>query len=247
MRILLLDIETAPNVAHVWGLFKQNISISQLMDSSYVMCWSAKWLGEPEVTFSSIPQDGKKRMLNKVHKLLDKADAVVHYNGTRFDIPTLNKEFLLAGMYAPATYKQIDLLKTARSCFKFPSNKLDYVAQALNLGKKHKHTGHSLWVDCMAGNKDAWKLMEEYNKQDVVLLEKVYFSLLPWIKGHPNHNLYNNNEFACPNCGSHTLQKRGFTYSNTLKYQRYQCQSCGTWSKDIKSTPTLNKITQDKT
>ena len=25
MRVLILDIETSPNLAHVWGLFKQDI------------------------------------------------------------------------------------------------------------------------------------------------------------------------------------------------------------------------------
>ncbi len=42
-------------------------------------------------------------------------------------------------------------------------------------------------------NKDpaAWKVMEKYNKQDVLLLEKVYDRLLPWIKSHPNHHLFN--------------------------------------------------------
>ena len=93
MKILLLDIETAPNTAYVWGLWKQNISISQIVDSSSMLCWAAKWLDSPEVMFSSILM-GKKGMLKEIHKLLDQADAVVHYNGSRFDIPTLNKEFL---------------------------------------------------------------------------------------------------------------------------------------------------------
>jgi len=34
MQILLLDIETAPNTAHVWGLWNQNVSLNQLMESS---------------------------------------------------------------------------------------------------------------------------------------------------------------------------------------------------------------------
>ena len=38
MKLLFLDIETSPNQAYVWGLFKQNIGISQMTDSSRVMC-----------------------------------------------------------------------------------------------------------------------------------------------------------------------------------------------------------------
>lgn len=250
MRILLLDIETAPNLVHVWGLWQQNVHISQIMDSSYVMCWAAKWLGEKEIFFDSVHQSKPKTMLKRVHKLLEEADAVIHYNGTRFDIPTLNKEFLLNGLTPPSTYKQIDLLLTARGRFRFPSNKLDFIAQALGVGKKHKHAGHELWVKCMAGEDDAWKSMEEYNKQDVTLLEKVYEIFLPWIRNHPNVGLYNQSgEENCPNCGGTHLRPRGFAYTANTRYQRYRCGDCGTWSRsrkaDKKSTP--NPVVSDRT
>jgi len=190
MKILLLDIESSPNVAHVWGLWQQNVGINQLMESSYVLCWAAKWLGDKKIMFDSVHQSNPKKMLKGIYDLLDAADAVIHYNGTKFDIPTLNKEFLLHSYAPPSPYKQIDLLRVARSQFRFPSNKLDYVAQRLGLGKKTHHEGHELWVKCMNGDDSAWKIMEKYNKQDVVLLESVYHRILPWIKNHPNHNLF---------------------------------------------------------
>jgi hypothetical protein len=231
MKLLLLDIETAPNVVHVWGLWKQNVGINQILDAGYVMCWSAKWLGEEEVYFDSVHRSGPKRMLRGIHKLLEEADAVIHYNGTKFDIPTLNKEFLVHGMLPPATYKQIDLLKTARTQFKFPSNKLDYVAKALGVRQKVKHAGHELWIRCLAGEAKAWEEMEEYNRGDVAVLEDVYFKLLPWIRNHPNVGLYNDVADVCPHCGGVHLQRRGFAYTGAGKYQRYQCNGCGTWSR----------------
>lgn len=229
MKILLLDIETAPNTAYVWGLWKQNISISQIVDSSSMLCWAAKWLDEDEYEFSSILQ-GKKYMLKGIHKLLSEADAVVHYNGSRFDIPTLNKEFLEAGMPPPSPYAQIDLLKTARQQFRFPSNKLDYVARALGLEGKKKHEGFELWIKCMNKDKEAWERMKEYNIQDVYLLEAVYYEFLPWIKNHPNKAIHNDSEHSCPSCGSKHIQKRGFNVTSGGKYQRFQCQDCGSWS-----------------
>jgi len=234
MKILLLDIETSPNTAHVWGLWQQNVSINQLMESSYVLCYAAKWLGEEDVYFDSVHQSKPKSMLKGIHGLLDSADAVIHYNGTKFDIPTLNKEFLLNKLLPPSPYKQIDLLRVVRSNFRFPSNKLDYVSQRLGLGQKHAHEGHSLWVKCMNGDKDAWKRMEDYNIQDVVLLESLYNELLPWIKNHPNQNLFSDIS-GCPICGSTHLQKRGTAISTTGSYQRYQCKSCGSWSQGTKS------------
>jgi DNA polymerase elongation subunit (family B) len=242
MKILLLDVETSPNTAHVWGLFKQNISISQIMDTSYVMCWSAKWLGDEEIFFDSVHKSKPKKMLKGIHALLEEADAVIHYNGQRFDVPVLNKEFLLNGFTPPSTYKQIDLLLTARSRFRFPSNKLDFIAQALGVGKKHSHAGHELWVKCMAGDDEAWKVMEEYNKQDVNLLEKVYSIFLPWIKNHPNLGLFKGAD-VCPNCGGKHLQRRGKAYTAASSYQRFRCRDCGTWSRsrlaDKETRPTI--------
>ena len=149
MKILLLDIETSPNLAHVWGLWQQNVGTNQLLESSEVMCWAAKWYDERGVMFMSNKANSHAEMLAKIYELIDEADVVVHYNGKKFDMPTLNKEFLLQGWTPPSPYKQIDLLRVVRSNFKFPSNKLDYVAQRLNIGKKVKHEGHELWIKCM--------------------------------------------------------------------------------------------------
>lgn len=235
MKILLLDIETAPNTAHVWGLWKQNVSLNQLQESSYVLCWAAKWLGSDKILFDSVYNNTTEKMLLGIHSLIDDADAVIHYNGTKFDIPTLNKEFLLYGLGPPSPVKQIDLLRTARNQFKFPSNKLDYVAQALGVGKKKEHIGHELWIRCMANNPDAWKMMEEYNKQDVILLEQVYGKLKPWIKNHANFSLHSDNSFVCPNCGGDCYNKRGFYYTHNCKYQRYKCSGCNTWFRGTKN------------
>jgi hypothetical protein len=234
MKILLIDIETAPNLVHVWGLWQQNVGLPQIIDSGYVMCWAAKWLGESEIYYDDIQQSKPKTMLKGIHALLNQADAVIHYNGTKFDIPTLNKEFLLYGLPSPSPYKQIDLLKTARQQFRFPSNKLDYVAQALGVGSKTVNRGHQLWIDCMAKDPNAWGEMKAYNINDVIILEAVYGKLIPWIKNHPNQNLYSAGDQVCPNCGGEHLQKRGTSYGISGTYQRYQCKDCGTWSKSAK-------------
>lgn len=235
MKTLLLDIETAPNVAYVWGLFKQDIPLARLVNSGYVLCFAAKWLGEDDIIFHSTEDNGQVKMLEAIHKLLSEADAVIHYNGARFDIPTLNKEFVQKGMLPPASYKQIDLLKIVRKEFRFPSAKLDYVAKALKVGAKVKHAGFELWIDCMNNDPLAWDQMEAYNVNDVVILEKVYNKLLPWIRNHPNVGLYKDFGNACPNCGGLHLERRGFSYTALGKFQRFQCQDCGSWSKSRKN------------
>jgi predicted RNA-binding Zn-ribbon protein involved in translation (DUF1610 family) len=247
MKILLIDIETAPNIAYVWGLFKENIPLQRLVDSGYVLCWSAKWYGEDKVMFDSIYQSRPRMMLKRIYALLDEADAVIHYNGNSFDIPTLNKEFLLNRMTPPSPAKQIDLLNTARGRFRFISNKMDYVAQALGLGKKDSTT-FDLWVQCMNKDPDAWAKMEKYNKRDVVILEGIYEAFKPWIRNHPNVGLYKDGtEDVCPACGGKHLVRRGYGYTATGKYQRYRCSDCGYWCRDRRGSKSqINKVS-DKT
>ena len=234
LKILLLDIETAPNKVYAWGLWDQNIALNQVEETSYILCWAAKWLGDDQVMFDSVKKSKPKLMMGRMHKLLDEADCVVHYNGLKFDIPTLNKEFIQQGFAPPAPYKQVDCLKEVKRMFRFQSNKLDFVAQALGLGAKQAHEGFTLWTACMRGDKEAWKRMEAYNRQDVKLLEDLYLKLRPWIEKHPSHGAHQDIE-CCPKCGSEKLQQRGYAVTQMMKYRRYQCQGCGGWSRGNKS------------
>ena len=53
-RILVLDIETAPNLAYVWKLWNiQNVSLSQVKEAGHAMCFGAKWLGDDQTLFWS--------------------------------------------------------------------------------------------------------------------------------------------------------------------------------------------------
>lgn len=240
-KILTLDIETAPNLAYVWGMFKQNVGLSQLVETGEVISFAAKWHGKKKVLFYSVYHDGKEAMIQAAHDLISEADIVVHYNGKSFDMPWLNREFLLAGLEPPAPYRQVDLLLVVRKQFNFTSNKLDHVAQKLDLGAKTSHTGFQLWLDCMAGKASAWKLMKQYNKHDVALTEKLYDKLLPWINPHPNMGLYNGEVHCCPKCGSKDLQKRGYAYTNASVFQRYACNGCGGWSRGSRRVDTTGQ------
>jgi DNA polymerase elongation subunit (family B) len=233
MKTLFLDIECSPTLATVWGLFKQTISINQLLGNSEILTWSAKWADSPDMLDGCLMRDGKRRMLRRMHRLLSEADAVVTWNGNGFDLKVLNKEFLLQSLNAPEPYKSIDLLAIARKRFRFTSNKLDYVAQQLGLGKKVEHRGHQLWLDCMARKREAFDEMLTYNRQDVVLLERIYDRLGSWVTGKPNQSIQDGH--ACPCCGSERLQARGWQQTVTRRYRRYHCRACGAWSRAVKS------------
>lgn len=228
MKVLTLDIETAPNLAHTWGLWNVNVGLPQLLESGYVMCFAAKWEHEDKVRFHK-----GNGMVAAAHKLLTEADVVVHYNGTKFDIPWLQSEMVRAGMTKPAPFVQVDLCNVVKQQFRFPSNKLEYVASELLGEGKAPTGGHHTWIGCMKGDRESWRRMKEYNMADVLLTERLYHRLKPWVANLPNPALYGDampGEVTCPQCGSNNLIKRGLAYTKLSAYPRFSCQSCGRWS-----------------
>jgi hypothetical protein len=236
MKTLLLDVETSPLTVYCWGLREQDISLDQIIDTSFVLCWSAKWLGSDDIMFERTwkRKGSSKQMIQRIHSLLSEADTVVTFNGQKFDLPVLSKEFIMHGLGQPAPYANLDLLKVARSRFRFASNKLQHLSTELGLGTKTPHEGFMLWVKCMDLDKDAWDAMTTYNKQDVLLLEKLYYRLLPWLKHAPNQSVVSGTA-CCPNCGSLQHQKRGFAYTTAGRFQRYQCTACGSWYRAVEN------------
>jgi hypothetical protein len=185
--------------------------------------------------FGSLQQRKPLQMLGRIHKLLDEADVVIHYNGKSFDIKHLNKEFLKHKFSPPSPFKQVDLLQTMRQNFKFPSNKLGYILEELELGEKGDPGGMKTWDACLHGGKKAWETMKTYNIGDVVELEKLYVELRPWIKGHPNRATYDGNKEQCPVCGSDHIHSKGMGGGMTYSYRRYKCMGCQTPLRGTKS------------
>ena len=237
LKILFFDIETAPNLAYIWGKYEQNAIAFE--NEWYIMSASIKWLGSKK-TITYKLDDYKKYKKNKLNdlelckdlwKILNEADIVIGHNVDRFDIKKVNARFIYHNMIPPSSYKTIDTLKIAKKYFKFTSNKLNDLGIYLKLGKKIKHSGFDLWLGCMNGNKKSWKLMKKYNKRDITLLEKLYQRFKPYIMNHPNLGLYLNKKGVCPNCGSKDLMKHGFRYTKSRIYQRWQCKECGAESR----------------
>lgn len=248
LKLLVLDVETAPHRVFSWGLWNQTIGPDQVEEPGYCLCVAAKWAGRPGLMYRVIRRRAQDkpdiRALRWIRDLITEADGVIHYNGTKFDMPTLQREMLEAGLKPPAPPQEVDLLTTVRKKFRFASNSLAFVAKRLRLGKKHPHKGMSLWIRCMVGDPKAWKAMERYNRQDVVLTERLYDKVLPWIPKHPNAGLVgcggrpkqdDPNRPTCPRCQGVKLNRCGKVRTKTKEYQRYQCYRCGFWSRDRKS------------
>ena len=237
-RILLLDIETAPIKAYVWRLWKQDIYIDQIVSDWFMLTWSAKWLFADEVmsnrlTSQEAQEEDDSRIVNNIWKVLNEADIVIAHNGERFDIPKIKSRFLVHGLPPTTFYQQIDTMKVAKREFGFSSNKLEALARTFGIEGKSS-TDFNLWAACLQGNVEALKYMEEYNKQDVLVLESVYLVMRPYIKGHPNYNLFvDSEEPVCPHCGHNELVFSGYYYyTPTGKYKNFRCTHCGALSRE---------------
>lgn len=239
-KILLVDIETSPSQAYIWGLWQEVTSTEMIESDWYILCWCAKWLGEKKIMRAALPdfQNYKKdthddkAVLQQLWKLLDEADVIVAHNGIKFDRRKINARFIMNGMTPPSPYKVIDTLQIAKTHFAFTSNRLNDLGRFLQLGKKKDTGGFQLWKDCMAGDKEAWKKMVDYCANDVALLEKVYVKLRPYASNHPNIGVYLEEETAlCPKCGSSNIEYRGYYYTTISKFQRFMCKDCGGWGR----------------
>lgn len=247
-KILILDIETAPMEAYIWRLWKQLIIPYQLISDWYILTWAAKWLYEDEVYSGALSSEEAKaeddsRIMADLWHYLEQADIVVAHNGDKFDIPRIKTRLLLHDISPPSFYKQLDTLKVVKKEFDFSSNSLDDLAKFLGIPGKFT-TNFNLWKAARNGDIKALSDMEEYNIQDVKLLEDVYLALRPWIKGHPNLDLYTDNENPlCPHCASsNVVEVDGkFVYTQAVRYTMYRCLDCGAVARGKKGVKYSNK------
>lgn len=238
-KIALLDIECSPITVHAWSLRDLNVGLSQIRQHPRVIGVASKWYGAKGVAWRSEYHQSRTEMLEHTHALLDAADIAVHYNGAGFDIPWLMGEFAREDMPPPSPFKNIDLYRVARKAFRFPSYKLQYVSTALGLEGKLSTGGHDLWVRCLESEgeeqRKAWALMRRYAKQDTALLEPLFDKLRPYFPASVNLAAYAPDAMRCPSCAGTSLQARGEQVTSTRRYQRYHCQTCGRWSRGVKS------------
>lgn len=235
-HVLIFDIETSPIRGTAWRTYDTNLVWVE--QDWHIMSFAWKWLGKRQTYCLALPdfKDEYKidptndyYLLERLHQLFTMADVVVAHNGDRFDQKKTNARLIQHGFNPPEPYKTIDTLKVAKKYFAFTSNHLDDLGEYLNVGHKLDTGGKGLWQACLEGDAKAWKKMKAYNKQDVVLLEKVYLKLRPWIDNHPSMALMEEKPDSCPKCGKGPLIKGGTRMTKLGRSQRYQCTACGGW------------------
>lgn len=237
-KIISFDIETTPIKAYAWGP-KWETSLIEFIEYSKVLSFSYKFVGGKQVTKGWPDYKGYKRgtlddtdIVKEIWNLFNTVDIIVAQNGRDFDIKVMNARFIKHGLTPPSPYKVVDPKVEAKKYLKLPSYSLDDLCDYFGIGRKLHHEGFPLWTGCMAGDPKAWKKMLEYNKHDVIILEKLYLLLRPWMKTHPNVGTYKPEGTLCPKCGSDDLNWEGWYRNKTTKYHAFSCADCGSWGRD---------------
>ncbi len=246
--ILLIDIETAPLLTLSWRV-GSNITMGHhnILCPWYMISWAGKWLLKDEIFGECItraeargqlmsllagkePRSPDKRISKPLWETMEKADIVIAHNGDRFDIRKMNKRFIINGFNPYSPIGTIDTLKQVRKIAAFSSNKLDYLNKRLGLPQKAE-TEYELWKRCYLGDQVSLDYMFEYNKTDIVALERLFLLLRPWMKGLPNmalHCDHNGNKCPSPGCDSESLDwKINSYYTSANRFPSFRCNKCG--------------------
>lgn len=243
LKILFVDIETAPIKAAMWSMWQQGVGLNQIDSDWYILSFCAKFAHSDEIIYKDlrgvVDQEDDSELMEMLFDLLNEATIVVAHNGRKFDVKKINARLILNGLPKPSHYRVVDTLEIAKRQFAMTSNKLEYLTDKLCQTKKSKHgkfAGYTLWAECLKDNLEAWQEMKDYNKLDVLSLEELYSVLSSWDDKLPNYDVYVDDVLDMS-----VWEKDGFYYSNLGKYQIYRNRVTG-----VQRRSRINLLSKEK-
>jgi len=232
-KILVLDLETSPMLAYVWGLGEQHVRHGQLKRGSNIVdiiSVAYSWMDEEEIHVMGwgYEEQDSRPMMEKLDELINEADIVIGKNNERFDNKQINFHRWYHNRDGMPDWltKSDDLEKHLRRHLRLPSQSLDYISDLLGLGGKEKME-FSDWVNIVEKHPTeglkAYEKMLHYNKKDVADTKAIWkYSMKHFI---PKHNMGVSLEGqVCRACGSTNLAWDGSTYSGGVMYKKFKCR-----------------------
>ena len=213
-----------------------------------ILCIGWKWLGDPTVTVRTIMAAGgsgmmdDKPLVREFAKAFAECDYHVTWYGLRFDLPMVMTKLLKYRLPPLPPKPHLDLWRTARYKMKLHSNRLATVSEYLGVPHSKTPITFDDWLNAAHGDKKSLSRVVEHCRLDVLVLEDVYERMLPWVAEQPHVGMLTGEPNGCPSCGSLRTTMQGTRVTKARKYQQYQCQDCGTWSRARiaeKSSPAL--------
>lgn len=214
-------------------------------DFGIVLCVGLKFQADKKAKVLNILDYKGKDLIEKERELLKDvsermigADIIVGHFSCFYDLPFLNTRLLYHRLpVLPPQFAQVDTWKTARYRLKLRNNRLKTISEFLGTQEEKNAIKPEQWIRALGGHRPSMDYVVEHCYRDVEVLEEVYERLKPLIVDHPGRETVSSGQ-ACPNCGSNKLQRRGMHLTRTRRYQRFQCQGCGAWSKAAKPEKT---------
>jgi DNA polymerase elongation subunit (family B)/ribosomal protein S14 len=236
---LFFDIETSYNVVSSWNIGRDiHINHDNIIKERAIICICYKWEHEKQVHSFQWNKGDDKKMLIDFMAIMAQASEIVGQNSDDFDIKWIRTRCIFHNIPMFPDYQSVDTLKLSRSGFRFNSNKLDYLGKFLGFGGKEATGGFQLWKDIVEKNSSsAMSKMIKYCKRDVLLLQKVFAKLKPYVKSKSHVGvIQGKDKTTCPECGSdHTVGRGWLVMASGLQKQRHQCQNCGKYFSLAKS------------
>lgn len=227
---LFIDIETSPNIVLSWRIGnKVSLTHNNILEERRIICISYKWKGDKKVHTVSWDKDQcDKKLLEEISKVIDGADEIVGHNGDRYDMKFINGRLAFHNLPPLSSVQTTDTLRQSREVFYLNSQKLDYLGQFFDLGKKMETGGYGLWKDVfIKKSAKALKKMIKYCERDVILLEKIYDHIIRYNPNVHKGRAFGNGTTACPACGSEKTHSHGTRVGKGgLVYKRHKCTKC---------------------
>jgi hypothetical protein len=249
-RIILWDLETLPDMEEAmehWCGLGAYPGLTLKAQISSIICFGWKVFGKDHKAKVDCAWDFKTRWARNVNddymlckhaqRVLSTADAIVTWNGKKFDERHLRTRLEHHGLPPlPPFNHHIDLRQVSSKKMYFFNNKLMTVSEWLLEVHKREHEGWKLWVKTRKRDPAAMKTMKWYCEGDVLALESAYRRLRKFNKDTPNHNLFTIGErCVCPTCGGTRLKSHGWRYTQTSRYQQFFCKDCGSFGRTDKN------------
>lgn len=167
-------------------------------DFGIVLSYVIKEEGKKKYYFDVIKKEDlmngnlDKNVIKSLVNDLKNFDEIITYNGTNFDLKFIRSRYLYWAKRDTKFAKEVqfphygyikhkDVMYMARSRLRLHRHRLEDVTRHLNIKGKN-HIEPEYWIKALTGNKKSLKYILDHNKRDVIILEKVYKDLEPYIR-----------------------------------------------------------------
>lgn len=239
-KIFIADIETSLMLLEAFSLWDKYIPHESIHRDWHLLTWAGMYLHDDKMygdrlTSREAKHGDDSRIMQSLWYHLHNSDIIIAHNGERFDLKKIQVRMMINNIPPYSPVRSIDTLKHVKKIAGHTSNRLDYLARFYGVGSKI-HTERELWHNCTFGNKEereaALEEMYIYNQEDVRILADTYIKIRPYMKSHPNMNVYyNSNTPRCHYCGSENIEPTGDYYTtNISRFPLAKCNDCGGYS-----------------